>query len=110
MPGRGAEWGRRVREWLCSLVIVEVLELRNLVILPGRRPAFWCRKRGYLGHYKKRIFRPLKKGGFFALFEKRLKTLVLINKYGHFIKIAFFVFVPKQVENRVKINIVSNLP
>jgi len=76
----------------------------------GRRPAFWCRKGATWGITKKEFFAPSKKAVFLHFFEKRLKTLVLINKYGHFIKIAFFVFVPKQVENRVKINIVSNLP
>jgi hypothetical protein len=67
------------------------------------------RKRGHLGHYKKRIFHPLEKHGFFALFEKRLNTLVAINKDRHSIYFTFFIFVPKRGENRVKKNIVSNL-
>jgi hypothetical protein len=69
-----------------------------------------CRKKGCFGHYKKTIFCPLKKHGFFAVFANRLKTLVWLNEYKCFVNRAFSIFVPKWVKKSVKINIVSNLP
>jgi hypothetical protein len=63
-----------------------------------------------LGHYKKTFFRPLQKIAFFALFEKRQKSIVATNKYKPFMKSYLFVFRPKQAKNTLKKNIVSNLP
>ena len=92
------------------MVKVEVWRLERGPDLPGRRAAGRCRKRADLDHYKKTFFRPSKNHGFFALFENRQKTLVSVNEDGPSVKVAFFVFLPKQVKNRVEINIVSNLP
>ena len=69
-----------------------------------------CRKKGCFGHYKKTIFCPLKKHGFFAVFEKRLKRLVAVNEYVCLVNSVFFGFGLKLVQKGVKINIVSNLP
>jgi len=89
-----------VRFWLFKMIVVAA----------GRKAVVRCRKKGQLGHYKKRIFRPLLKCGIFALFENRQKTPASVNKDGHLVKAAFWVFVPKRVKNRVKKNIASNLP
>jgi len=91
-----------VREWLYSLVKVEVLAFKILVVTPGRRPALHGRKKACLGHYKKRIFRPLEKSCFFAEFENEVKTLVWINEDRGLVKFIFFVFLPKRVKNRLK--------
>jgi hypothetical protein len=81
------------------------------MVWPGRPDSgLRWQKKGLLGSLKKRIFRPRENDGFFALFEKRHKTPVAINKYGHLVKRGFFVFVPKRVKNRVEKNIVSSLP
>ena len=69
-----------------------------------------CRKKAYLGYYKKSIFRPLQKTAFFALFENGQKNIVVTNKDRPFMKSDFFVFRPKRVKNALKKNIVSNLP
>jgi hypothetical protein len=69
-----------------------------------------CRKKACLSHYKKSIFRPLEKDAFFALSEKRQGTPVSINKDGRLIKTNVLVFIPNQVKNPFKKNIVSNLP
>ena len=70
----------------------------------GTRPSgkLTCRFWGWFGHYKKRIFRPLQKHGFFAVFEKRLKTLVSLNEYGPLVNSAFFDIAPKWVKNGLK--------
>ena len=109
---RSAERGTRngkLRNGLCLLVNGEVWLLKIRPDLPGRRPAFRCRKRGHLGHYKKSIFHPLKKCCFFAVFENRVKMLVLINEYWRLVNSVFFGFGRKKVKKGVKINIVSNL-
>ena len=67
-------------------------------------------KKRALGSLQKNFFQPLNKCCFLAGFEKRQKTPVSINKDRCLVKPAFFIFVPKQVKNRLKKNIVSNLP
>ncbi|HZQ46849.1 MAG TPA: hypothetical protein VFC07_07560 [Verrucomicrobiae bacterium] len=67
------------------------------------------RKTGCLGHCKQSIFRCPKKHDFFADFEKRQRTAVLINEYSHVVDCAFSIFAPKRVKNGLKKNIVSNL-
>jgi len=63
-----------------------------------------------LGHGKKTIFHPLKNDPFFALFEKRQKSLFPPNIIRPFINFTFFTFASKRVKNTLKKNIASNLP
>jgi len=106
----GVNLSAELRKWLCLLVKSEVWGLERRPDLPGRRLAFRCRKKAYLGHYKKRIFHRRKKDGFFADFEKRVKSLVSLNECRRLVNSYFFVFCPKRVKKGLKINIVSNLP
>ncbi|HZQ48600.1 MAG TPA: hypothetical protein VFC07_16400 [Verrucomicrobiae bacterium] len=72
----------------------------------GGRGRFW----GCSGDCKKSIFCRSKKHGFFAGFEKRQRTAVLINEYGCLVNLVLFDFAPKGVEKGLKKNIVSKLP
>jgi hypothetical protein len=75
-----------------------------------RTPDFDGRKKAYLGHYKKSFFRPLKKCGSLAVFHNCPTSRVSVNEYGPVENSAVFDFGPKQVQNTLKKNIVSNLP
>ncbi len=65
---------------------------------------------GVFGSLQTKFFRRSKKHSFFAVFANRLRTLMPINEYRHLVNFTFFIFVPKQVKNLFKKNIVSNLP
>jgi len=90
--------------------MVEVLALQNGCGCAGPEGGARVQKKRALGSLQKKYFSALEKDGFFALFENRQKTPVSINKDGRLMKMAFLVFVPKRVKNRLKINIASNLP
>ena len=104
---RNAECG--VRECLYSLVRVEVS--RNAKMFWQGHPDSGLRlqKKGPFRSLQKRFFSTPPKNRFFCIFDN-LQTLVLINEYGCLVKAAFFDIAPKRVKNRVKKNIVLNLP
>ena len=71
---RSGECGVRngkARKALYSLVVVEVLGCKIIVVALGRRPALHGRKTGHLGHCKKSFFDFAKKPLFSALLDHR---------------------------------------
>lgn len=83
---------------------------KQIAFAPGWKPTLLGRKKGCLADYKKSIFCPLEKDGFFAVFENQTPTLIRPNEYKHLANTPFFVFTLIWVKNGLKKNILSNLP
>ena len=101
-----AESGNGCIHWLKWRFSARKNGLRRVTRIPD------CdgRKKAYLGHYKKSFFDPSKNAGFLHFLKIAKKHPFRSINTGVSCNSAFFVFVPKRVKNRLKKNIVSNLP